>query len=137
LRNNGFIYFSITGRDLIIRIITSPYFCGERGITFGDRPGITLQTFNEPFRFYFFYIQFLQKANFLRSFCKINNPAAGGIHLSFAERGGFEPPVRRKANNGFRDRRIRPLCHLSFGMTKIINICLLAAFSRYYVKSGS
>ena len=30
-----------------------------------------------------------------------------------AERGGFEPPVRRKANNGFRDRRIRPLCHLS------------------------
>ena len=31
-----------------------------------------------------------------------------------AERGGFEPPVRRKANNGFRDRRIRPLCHLSF-----------------------
>lgn len=30
-----------------------------------------------------------------------------------AERGGFEPPVRRKADNGFRDRRIQPLCHLS------------------------
>jgi hypothetical protein len=30
-----------------------------------------------------------------------------------AERGGFEPPVRCKANNGFRDRRIQPLCHLS------------------------
>ncbi len=27
-----------------------------------------------------------------------------------AERGGFEPPVHRLANNGFRDRRIRPLC---------------------------
>ncbi len=36
-----------------------------------------------------------------------------GVCSCFAERGGFEPPVRRKANNGFRDRRIRPLCHLS------------------------
>ena len=34
-------------------------------------------------------------------------------HTHFAERGGFEPPVRRLADNGFRDRRIRPLCHLS------------------------
>ena len=30
-----------------------------------------------------------------------------------AERGGFEPPNGRKPVNGFRDRRIRPLCHLS------------------------
>jgi hypothetical protein len=52
-----------------------------------------MQSLNEPFGFYFFYIQLLQKASFLRSFSKINNPAAGGIHLSFAERGGFEPPV--------------------------------------------
>ena len=30
-----------------------------------------------------------------------------------AERGGFEPPYPRRRVNGFRDRRIRPLCHLS------------------------
>ncbi len=30
-----------------------------------------------------------------------------------AEKGGFEPPVRLTTNNGFRDRRNRPLCHLS------------------------
>ena len=36
-----------------------------------------------------------------------------------AERGGFEPPVRR-AYNGFRDRPVRPLRHLSrYGSTKI------------------
>jgi hypothetical protein len=29
-----------------------------------------------------------------------------------AEREGFEPPVR-ETDNGFQDRRIRPLCHLS------------------------
>ena len=34
-------------------------------------------------------------------------------HTHFAERGGFEPPVPCKRDNGFRDRRIRPLCHLS------------------------
>ena len=37
-----------------------------------------------------------------------------GEYFGFAERGGFEPPVHRLADNGFRDRRIRPLCHLSF-----------------------
>jgi hypothetical protein len=36
-------------------------------------------------------------------------------HARFAERGGFEPPVLITQNNGFRDRRIRPLCHLSSG----------------------
>ena len=35
--------------------------------------------------------------------------------LPSAEKEGFEPPVRRKANNGFQDRRIRPLCHFSGG----------------------
>ena len=30
-----------------------------------------------------------------------------------AERGGFEPPNREDPVNGFRDRRIQPLCHLS------------------------
>jgi hypothetical protein len=28
-------------------------------------------------------------------------------------REGFEPPVRNEAYNGFRGRRIRPLCHLT------------------------
>ena len=36
-----------------------------------------------------------------------------GRYFGFAERGGFEPPVPRLQDNGFRDRRIRPLCHLS------------------------
>ena len=30
-----------------------------------------------------------------------------------AERLGFEPRIRVTPDNGFRDRRIRPLCHLS------------------------
>ena len=30
-----------------------------------------------------------------------------------AEREGFEPSRRRTTSNGFRDRRIQPLCHLS------------------------
>src|SRR5450759_4868705 len=30
-----------------------------------------------------------------------------------AERGGFEPPSPVSRTNGFRDRRIQPLCHLS------------------------
>jgi hypothetical protein len=29
------------------------------------------------------------------------------------ERGGFEPPISISGNNGFQDRRIQPLCHLS------------------------
>src|SRR4029453_1752056 len=34
-------------------------------------------------------------------------------HLSLAEREGFEPSVPRKEDNGFRDRPVRPLRHLS------------------------
>jgi hypothetical protein len=30
-----------------------------------------------------------------------------------AEGEGFEPSIRRTTDNGFRDRRIRPLCHPS------------------------
>ena len=33
--------------------------------------------------------------------------------LQMAERGGFEPPNELAPVNGFRDRRIQPLCHLS------------------------
>jgi hypothetical protein len=32
-----------------------------------------------------------------------------------AEGGGFEPPSELAPRNGFRDRRIRPLCHPSAG----------------------
>jgi hypothetical protein len=42
------------------------------------------------------------------------------LHLLSAEKEGFEPPVRRLADNGFQDRRIRPLCHFSFSAAKII-----------------
>ena len=39
--------------------------------------------------------------------------ACCGKMLQMAERGGFEPPNREDPVNGFRDRRIQPLCHLS------------------------
>ena len=35
-------------------------------------------------------------------------------HTCFAEKEGFEPPVPSSRDNGFQDRRIRPLCHFSF-----------------------
>jgi hypothetical protein len=37
----------------------------------------------------------------------------GRNSLQMAERGGFEPPNPVSRINGFRDRRIQPLCHLS------------------------
>ena len=37
--------------------------------------------------------------------------SCGGRQM--AERGGFEPPSPVSRTNGFRDRRIQPLCHLS------------------------
>jgi hypothetical protein len=53
---------------------------------------------------------------------------------SFAEEEGFEPPVHGKADNGFQDRRIRPLCHSSvarkitffliFNLLFTENVCL-------------
>ena len=33
------------------------------------------------------------------------------------ESGGFEPPAPNNLGNGFRDRRIQPLCQLSFCIT--------------------
>jgi hypothetical protein len=54
----------------------------------------SLQSLNEPFGSLLFSLQPLMKASFHRGFGKIKNPAVGGIHLSFAERGGFEPPVQ-------------------------------------------
>ena len=36
-----------------------------------------------------------------------------------AERGGFEPPNGKYPVNGFRDRRLRPLSHLSVCMRNI------------------
>jgi hypothetical protein len=59
------------------------------GITFGDPLTGTQQRQSKP-------------CAFQRMVCFV-----------FAEKGGFEPPVPRKQDNGFRDRRIRPLCHLS------------------------
>ena len=40
-------------------------------------------------------------------------PAAGAGFAPKSGEGGFEPPSDPKARNGFRDRRIRPLCHPS------------------------
>ena len=42
---------------------------------------------------------------------KIKKPTTVGFFI-LAEREGFEPPDRKPVN-GFQDRRIRPLCHLS------------------------
>jgi hypothetical protein len=63
----------------------------KKGITFSDPSG-ALQSLHEPFGFLFIFLQFLQKAGFLRNYGKINNPASGGVHSSFAERGALEPP---------------------------------------------
>jgi hypothetical protein len=38
-----------------------------------------------------------------------------GIDEGRAEGEGFEPSIRLTTDNGFRDRRIRPLCHPSDG----------------------
>ena len=38
---------------------------------------------------------------------------AAGIRLYKAEGEGFEPSTSLTTRNGFRDRRIRPLCHPS------------------------
>src|SRR5262249_6150229 len=40
---------------------------------------------------------------------------ADGVWLDQAEGEGFEPSSDETARNGFRDRRIRPLCHPSAG----------------------
>ena len=42
------------------------------------------------------------------------------LHFHSAEKEGFEPPVHRQADNGFQDRRIRPLCHFSFLSSKAL-----------------
>ncbi len=39
-------------------------------------------------------------------------PGVGGTVVSGGE-GGIRTPVTREGPNGFRDRRIQPLCHLS------------------------
>ena len=36
-----------------------------------------------------------------------------GVLTNQAEGEGFEPSIRLTTDNGFRDRRIRPLCHPS------------------------
>jgi hypothetical protein len=42
----------------------------------------------------------------------VNRRRAGRL-VGLAEREGFEPSVPRKRDNGFRDRPVRPLRHLS------------------------
>ena len=44
-----------------------------------------------------------------------HNPLDQRVSASRAEGEGFEPSTRRTTGNGFRDRRIRPLCHPSSG----------------------
>ncbi len=63
------------------------------GITCGDPCYGHLQRLNEPYGSSFLFPQTLQRASSLRVFGKTNDPAGGGIHLIFAERGGFEPPI--------------------------------------------
>jgi hypothetical protein len=41
----------------------------------------------------------------------------GAISVGEAEGEGFEPSTDGTAGNGFRDRRIRPLCHPSADVT--------------------
>ena len=64
-----------------------------QGITFGDPLEGVLQRLNEPCGSSFIFPQSLLREISRRDLGKINDPAWGGIHLIFAERGGFEPPV--------------------------------------------
>ena len=41
------------------------------------------------------------------------------LPFPFAEEGGFEPPIPREGYTGFRDQRLQPLGHPSFGTAKI------------------
>jgi uncharacterized protein (DUF1684 family) len=59
---------------------------------------------------------------FLSSFKSLKHPKKlTALIVNVAERGGFEPPVR-SAYNGFRDRPVRPLRHLSWYVAKIEKI---------------
>jgi hypothetical protein len=42
-----------------------------------------------------------------------NGSGEGDVEAWEAEGEGFEPSIRLTTDNGFRDRRIRPLCHPS------------------------
>jgi hypothetical protein len=50
-----------------------------------------------------------------RPLCLFPDSRRRNWYAQQTERGGFEPPMDRKAHTGFRDRRIQPLCHLSGG----------------------
>lgn len=52
-----------------------------------------------------------------------------GMLFVSAEGGGFEPPVHLTTDNGFRDRRIRPLCHPSLNKKNYLQTYM--NFQRY------
>ena len=67
----------------------------------------------------FVFLQVLRRA-WAHAKNKIPFPIASGRDLiSFAEEEGFEPPVPVTQDNGFQDRRIRPLCHSSKSGSKV------------------
>jgi hypothetical protein len=125
-----------TGKDISIKNIpippffTSPSPLGEgfrerlmtqRGITPSLRSGVipgeapcNFKDCHMSAAHMGFYLRqtlaFASKARFATNKNRRLLPAAV---FEVAERGGFEPPVPLTQNNGFRDRRIRPLCHLS------------------------
>ena len=86
-------------------------------MTFGDPEGETSNTKNTDFVREFLFVTSRIQASLIRSVPNKKPRFTRGFFV--AERGGFEPPVRR-AYNGFRDRPVRPLRHLSReGFTKI------------------
>jgi hypothetical protein len=42
---------------------------------------------------------------------------------------GFEPTVPVTRDNGFQDRRIQPLCHLSIRSTRVIEMAIISTSS--------
>jgi|EndMetStandDraft_9_1072997.scaffolds.fasta_scaffold776942_1 hypothetical protein len=48
-----------------------------------------------------------------RGMAEAESRSLSGVPLYQAEGEGFEPSIRLTTDNGFRDRRIRPLCHPS------------------------
>jgi hypothetical protein len=69
-------------------------------------------SFTSFMRSFSFQTSSLRQAWFVHLKRKVPQQAAGVIWV--AEKEGFEPPVPWIQDNGFQDRRIRPLCHFSF-----------------------
>jgi hypothetical protein len=83
----------------------------SRGVALGRRP-----SGSEPSRLPSVIVRRCRRRDSLPSVC------SRVFRMSQAEGEGFEPSSDPEARNGFRDRRIRPLCHPSDGSTGYLGL---------------